>query len=87
MGAKLNNNMSPMKNNPGPGTYDLQNADNPNMSSPAKYKLGTGNRGQTMNKTFSPGPGNYKSSLVDKEQAPSFGFGSEKRNGPLSKTM
>lgn len=23
VGMKLNNNMSPMKNNPGPGTYDL----------------------------------------------------------------
>jgi len=33
MAIKLNNDMSPMKNNPGPGHYDLQNLDNLNMNS------------------------------------------------------
>lgn len=46
------------------------------MNSAAKYKLGTGKRLPQLNNTMSPGPGNYKHSLVDKQAAPKFGFGS-----------
>jgi hypothetical protein len=31
IGAKIKSDLSPMKNNPGPGTYNIQSVDNLNM--------------------------------------------------------
>ena len=63
---------------PGAGTY------NPNLSF-TKYSNPSFSVGQKLGGSFkgssigSPGPGNYKVTMMDKRQAPSFGFGSSTR--------
>lgn len=71
-----------MKNNPGPGQYDLQNKDNANMMRSTKYSIGTGSRDQVVAKSVAlvPGPGNYSSTLFDKMKSPMYGFGSGTRD-------
>ena len=78
VGLKLNTDTSPTKHNPGPGTYDLQNAKNPNQHTSQQFSVGKASRSPAVNKSLLgvPGPGNYQSSLVDKRSAPRFGFGS-----------
>jgi len=41
LGQKLDNDKSPMKNNPGPGAYELMNKDNLNMTTSKKFGIGT----------------------------------------------
>jgi len=53
MGAKLNNDLSPMKNNPGPGNYELQNRDNINMRGSQKFSVGTSQRIAVVAKSLS----------------------------------
>ena len=80
MGARLRNDMSPMKNIPGPGQYDLQNKDNANFKNSKKFSVGTSQRGSLTNRSLNvPGPGNYQDSLYHKNQSPRYGFGSGKR--------
>jgi hypothetical protein len=82
MGAKLKNDFSPMKNNPGPGTYELMNRDNSNMNRSAQWKMGSQERLPKMRTTnmLVPGPGNYQISLSNKTTAPRYGFGSGTRD-------
>lgn len=81
MGAKLNNEENAhVKKNPGPGQYDLQNKDNSNMHSPKKFSMGSSQRGPLAAKSIAPGPGNYGTSFIDKQQSPRFGFGSGSRS-------
>jgi hypothetical protein len=51
------------------------------MNNAAQYKVGTSKRVEMMNSNNSPGPGNYKISLIDRHSAPKFGFGSGIRDG------
>ena len=77
MGAKLENDLSNMKNTPGPGNYDTQNKDNGNFKTSKKFSVGTSQRGSMVNKSLNvPGPGNYKETLYHKSSSPKFGFGS-----------
>ena len=51
------------------------------MKFSAKYKFGSSNRLPPMARNINvPGPGNYQSSLIDKRNAPKFGFGSSVRD-------
>ena len=75
MGTKL----SPLKGmeKPGAGTY------NPNITA-TKYNMPSFSVGQKLGSsiggnTLSPGPGNYKASMITKKSSPSFGFGSSTR--------
>jgi hypothetical protein len=80
MGAKLDINSSPTRLNPGPGHYDVANLENPNMKLSAKYRFGSSDRLPPMRNQNVPGPGNYASTLIDKRNAPKFGFGSSNRD-------
>lgn len=80
IGAKLGGEQDPKRLNPGPGAYNSHAYDNPNMKISSKYKFGSANRLPPMRNGEVPGPGNYASSLVDKRNAPKFGFGSQKRD-------
>ena len=82
MAAKLGSELSPMKHNPGPGTYDLQNIDNINMNRSQKYSCGSSQRLPQVQpgQKYVPGPGNYTMSLIDKQSAPKYGFGSGTRS-------
>lgn len=85
MGARLSNDMSPMKNMPGPGQYDLQNRDNSNFKNSKKFSVGTSQRSGMVAKSLNvPGPGNYKDTLFHKTSSPRFGFGSGQRS-PMGK--
>ena len=53
MGAKLNNDLSPMKNNLGPGNYELQKRDNINMRGSQKFSVGTSQRIAVVAKSLS----------------------------------
>jgi hypothetical protein len=58
------------------------------MKFSAKYKFGSSNRLPPMAKNINvPGPGNYQSSLIDKRNAPKFGFGSSKRAKNMDSTF
>ena len=41
MSAKLPNDLNPMKNNPGPGQYNLQDRNNQNFRNTQKFGIGT----------------------------------------------
>ena len=77
----MNTDLSPTRNNPGPGQYDLQNAKNLNQHNSQQFSVGKASRSPSVNKSLLgvPGPGNYQSTLVDKRSAPKFGFGSSGR--------
>lgn len=83
MGSKLGDLAA--QNNPGPGAYDNHHHDNPNMKYAAKYKFGSASRLPAVRGLNVPGPGNYASSLVDKRQAPRFGFGTQQRENSPNK--
>ena len=51
------------------------------MKFSAKYRFGSSNRLPPMRNEGVPGPGNYGSTLIDKRNAPKFGFGSSTREG------
>ena len=72
---------SPMKNNPGPGTYNIQSVDNLRMHNSQKYGIGTSLRSNDKPKLNVPGPGNYQPNMADLKAAPKFGFGSDTRDG------
>ena len=70
------------RNIPGPGSYNLQDANNPNQSRPAAFSMGTSKRydlGGGKEALSKPGPGNYNSDADLKKNAPKYGFGSMKR--------
>ena len=70
-----------MKNNPGPGTYNIQSVDNLRMHNSQKYGIGSSLRSNEKPKLNVPGPGNYQPNLTDLKTAPKFGFGSDTRDG------
>ena len=80
IGSKLHDLSDGKRLNPGPGQYNTNDFDNPNMKISSKYKFGSAKRLPPVNASGNPGPGNYASSLVDKRNAPKFGFGSQKRD-------
>jgi len=70
------------KNIPGPGSYNLQDARNPNQAHAARFSIGTGSRiaiGGGKEALSKPGPGNYESNTNTKKNAPKYGFGSMTR--------
>ena len=66
---------------PGPGTYE-DKRDSLHLKYSVGYKIGTEKRKSNflLNSSFQkPGPGIKDSIFVDKQTAPSFGFGTSKR--------
>ena len=87
MGAKLDNTSaignSKTKFVPGPGSYE------PNYKAEvnALPQYSIKGRYKAARKLDVPGPGTYGKSLVDKQTAPSYGFGSSPQREPIKKTL
>ena len=75
MGTKL----SPLKglDKPGAGTYNPSTSQT-KFQQPS-FSVGAKLQSSLKGYSLSPGPGNYKVTMIDKKQAPQFGFGTSTR--------